>query len=413
MSSGPPSKPPPSSGRGADPAPGSSGPASGPPTRPASEPPTGPPSGPLSGAPLGGPPSGVGEDRTSHGGGEGGESGGQPPSGHGPSGASGAPWYRRPVSLVAAVLAAALAATLAVVLSSGQASAQVQLQPADSSGPNPFTAPVTKATPSAAPSVTLSGTAGQSKAVSGGTTGLYGGTERVSSCDAEKMISFLASNPDKARAWAGAEGITTSEIPAYVRSLTPVLLRIDTRVTNHGFSNGSATSFQAVLQTGTAVMIDARGVPRVRCACGNPLLPPSTTSSESYTGSGWSNFNSGNVVVVVPTTVNITVVVLLDPDTGTWFGRPTGTDGGADHKMPPPTGTTPTPTQTPTATTTSPSGTPSSGSETPTTGTATPSGTSPGSGPGSATSPPSSGSPGSGTGSGAPGKTSTGPGAGP
>jgi hypothetical protein len=250
------------------------------------------------------------------------------------------------VTLVVGVLVVALGATLAVVLSSGSAAAQVQLQPANAAGPNPFTAPVTKATPSATPSVNLSGGSGQAKAVSGGTVGLYGGTENISSCDAEKMISFLAANPDKARAWAGVESITPSEIPAYVRSLTPVLLRVDTQVTNHGFSNGTATSFQAVLQTGTAVMVDASGVPRVRCSCGNPLLPPTTSSNESFTGTGWSNFQSGNVVIVEPATINVTVIILVDPDSGTWFGRPTGSDGAADHRVPPPTSTTPTPTTT-------------------------------------------------------------------
>lgn len=303
------------------------------------------------------------------------------------------------MTLVVGVLVVALGATLAVVLSSGSAAAQVQLQPANAAGPNPFTAPVTKATPSATPSVNLSGGSGQAKAVSGGTVGLYGGTENISSCDAEKMISFLAANPDKARAWAGVESITPSEIPAYVRSLTPVLLRVDTQVTNHGFSNGAATSFQAVLQTGTAVMVDASGVPRVRCSCGNPLLPPTTSSNESFTGTGWSNFQSGNVVIVEPATINVTVIILVDPDSGTWFGRPTGSDGGADHRVPPPTSTTPTPTTTG----------PSSGTPSPSTGAPT-------SGSGPATSPPSSGATSSGptgAGSSAPGTTTSAPSASP
>ena len=63
-------------------------------------------------------------------------------------------------------------------------------------------------------------------------------------------------------------------VPAFLRGLTPVVLRADTRVTNHGFRDGSATSFQSVLQAGTAVLVDDHGAPRVRCACGNPLKAP-------------------------------------------------------------------------------------------------------------------------------------------
>jgi hypothetical protein len=337
------------------------------------------------------------------------------------------------VPLVVGVLIVALVATLAVVLSTNQAAAQVQLQPAAATGPDPFTTPVTKATPSATPTVTLPGSSTQTKAVSGGTAGLYGGTEQASSCDAKKMISFLAANPDKGRAWASVEGIAPADIPAYVGSLTPVLLRVDTRVTNHGFSNGAATSFQAVLQTGTAVMVDSHGVPRVRCACGNPLLPPTAESNVSYTGTGWSNFQPGNVVIVVPASVQVTVIVLVNPDTGSWFGRPTGTDGGADHNVPPGGGTTPTPTPTTTTTTTTPTPTPTTTTPTPplTPTTTTPTGPPPSptsASPGSPSAPANAAtsSPGlsqqtgtpsqpgaTGPPSSAPGKTSSGPGASP
>ena len=43
---------------------------------------------------------------------------------------------------------------------------------------------------------------------------------------------------------------TASEIPAFVDDLTPVLLRADTRVTNHGFVDGTANQIPAVLQAG-------------------------------------------------------------------------------------------------------------------------------------------------------------------
>lgn len=240
-----------------------------------------------------------------------------------------------------------LAAALAVTLSSGPAAAKsVLLQPAASSGPDPYTASPTKAPPPAAastspPSANAS-TANGTKVVSGASEGLYGGTEKQASCDVNQLSAFLTSHPDKGKAWAGVEGITQADIPVFLHSLTPVVLRADTRVTNHGFSNGQATTFQSVLQAGTAVLVDSHGVPRARCSCGNPLLPPAVQSSEAFTGTQWPTFRSQNVVVVQPAPVQVTVIVLYDPDTGQYFSRPTGGNGHSDQKVPPPASASPT-----------------------------------------------------------------------
>lgn len=245
------------------------------------------------------------------------------------------------LSLAAVVVA--LAVALSVVLVNRPASAQtLTLQPAGSTGPHPFTGSVAKgATPSASTPASPSASTGTTQAgqqvVSGSTVGLYGGTEHLSSCDVAQLSAFLTANPDKGRAWASVEGITPADIPAYLRSLTAVVLRADTWVTNHGYSNGAATSFQSVLQAGTAVLVDSRGVPRARCACGNPLLPPSTSnSSVKFTGTGWSSFQSERIVVVEQSVQQLTVIVLFDPNNGTWFTRPTGGTGGGDHRTTPP-----------------------------------------------------------------------------
>jgi hypothetical protein len=284
-----------------------------------------------------------------------------------------------------------LAAALAITLSSSPAAAKsVVLQPASSSGPDPYTTSPTKAPPPAAASASTSApptstTGNGTKVVSGSSEGLYGGTENQASCDVNQLSTFLTTHPDKGKAWAGVEGIAQSDIPAYLHSLTPVVLRADTRVTNHGFSNGQATTFQSVLQAGTAVLVDSHGVPRARCSCGNPLLPPAVQSSESFTGAQWSTFRPQNVVVVQPAPVQVTVIVLYDPDTGQYFSRPPGTTGHGDQKVPPPTGSTSTSPTTTTSSSTTTTTTSPSGSETgsPTgTGTSTPtSGTSPTSSP--------------------------------
>lgn len=117
----------------------------------------------------------------------------------------------------------------------------------------------------------------------GNTSGLYGGTLNNSVCDRQAMIKFLQAHPDKGAAWARVQGITHAELPSYISGLTPVVLRSDTSVTNHGFSDGDATTLHSVLQAGTAVLVDKYGVPRARCYCGNHSLrrnhqPRSATS---------------------------------------------------------------------------------------------------------------------------------------
>ncbi len=71
-----------------------------------------------------------------------------------------------------------------------------------------------------------------------------------------------------------ALGLRTTQIRTYVSGLTDVLLRTDTRVTNHGYEDGIAIPIQSVLQAGTAVFVDKYGSPVVKCYCGNPLTPP-------------------------------------------------------------------------------------------------------------------------------------------
>jgi hypothetical protein len=173
----------------------------------------------------------------------------------------------------------------------------------------------------------------------GGEPGLYGGTRDSSVCDIAKLIDFLKNNADKATAWAGTLGVRVADIDSYVRGLTSVLLRADTRVTNHGFENGAATSVQAVLQAGTAVLVDKFGVPRVKCYCGNPLLEP-VQSPQRYSGPRWQGFEPNVVQVVQPAPVQITVIVVVDVVTGQPFGRPVGTDGGSDENatLPPRSG---------------------------------------------------------------------------
>jgi len=242
---------------------------------------------------------------------------------------------------------------------------EVFLQAASKTGPEPFTestANDSSAPPVSASPATESAATNAVRGVDGGAPGLYGGTRNVSSCDVEKQVRALQADPAKNGAFAAVAGVRPSEVPAFLRGLTPVQLRLDTRVTNHGYRDGAATSYQAVLQAGTAVLVDDRGVPRTRCACGNPLTPPiAQQTAPRTTGDTWSSYRPSNVVVVAPSTTVINVFVIYDADHHDWIGRHRGDTGHKDHKAEPVTVsapsvtvTTPTPPTSP-GTSTSPS----------------------------------------------------------
>jgi hypothetical protein len=99
---------------------------------------------------------------------------------------------------------------------------------------------------------------------------LYGGSGR-NACDKAQLIRFLRTHEREAAAWARVHRIEPSEIPDYVDGLTGGWLLADTEVVNHGFDDGEATPRRSTLEAGTAVLVDADSVPRVRCICGNPL----------------------------------------------------------------------------------------------------------------------------------------------
>lgn len=160
----------------------------------------------------------------------------------------------------------------------------------------------------------LDDTSLSNQTVSGDQIGLYGGSTNLAICDRDKMVGFLDSHPVQAGAWRTAAEVP--DIHAYVSKLSPLVLLRDTRVTNHGFENGAPTTFQSVLQTGTAVLVDDRGVPRVRCDSGSPLDEPQSGASEKFSGTGWQGLETDQVVKVQRAEAPIkalTVVPLPEP----------------------------------------------------------------------------------------------------
>jgi Domain of unknown function (DUF6777) len=175
---------------------------------------------------------------------------------------------------------------------------------------------------------------------SGGQPGLFGGTMQQGSCNKEQLIAFLEQNPDKGQAWASTLGISFTDIRTYVTALTPMLLRSDTRVTNHGWKNNKITTIQVVLQAGTAVLVDEKGFPVVKCYCGNPLTPPEAYPPK-YSGPKWGYFNAESPTVIEKNVTIIDIFVLTDPMTGQTFLRPRGTDGSHDRPSAPTTPSAP------------------------------------------------------------------------
>ncbi|MFE4369351.1 DUF6777 domain-containing protein [Streptomyces sp. NPDC056835] len=216
---------------------------------------------------------------------------------------------------------------------------ELLLQPAAAPGPDPFTrstvSPDSLIGPAGRPPSPdarggASGTARAPRALPGSTPGLYGGSS-AASCEVERQTRLLTEDRTKARAFAEGAGVTQASVPDFLRGLTPVVLRPDIRVTNHGYREGSATAFQSVLQAGTAVMVDNRGVPRVRCVDGSPLRPPvAAKGSVRYRGEKWRGYLPERVVVINRTPEVVTSLIIVDLAANSWIERQIGTEGRRD-----------------------------------------------------------------------------------
>ncbi|WP_406186053.1 DUF6777 domain-containing protein [Streptomyces sp. NBC_01006] len=213
----------------------------------------------------------------------------------------------------------------------GPESQEVLLQPVGTAGPDPFTA--TSATGESAPAQPpLPNPTGQGiRTVNAATPGLYAGTKRLGSCDVEQQLRALTEDEAKAKAFAQAVSVDRAKLPEFLRGLTPVVLRADTRVTNHALREGRGDAFQSVLQAGTAVLVDDHGMPRVRCACGNPLQAPrAPKGSPALKGDQWNGYQPHQVVVIEPTPHPIKSLVMVNIADNTWMERKTGDDGAQD-----------------------------------------------------------------------------------
>ncbi|MFJ8941303.1 DUF6777 domain-containing protein [Streptomyces sp. NPDC102365] len=172
----------------------------------------------------------------------------------------------------------------------------------------------------------------------GNTPGLYGGTRNQRVCDIERLKNFLTDpeNSQKAREWARIVGIPPARIGGYLDGLTPVLLRHDTLVKNHDYKKGKAVPYDSLLAAGVAVLVNERGLPAVKCSCGNPLKsfdkdPEKISVTFEDGNKKWAGYEKSDVVTVGPASRPLRRIALLDvDDPGTAIDRPVGTTGEDD-----------------------------------------------------------------------------------
>jgi hypothetical protein len=203
------------------------------------------------------------------------------------------------VSLVIAMVAVGVLTALVIRQQEDQANGQVYLEAGGSVGSNPFVPPV-------AARKAENGVPGNGGSSSGATTS----TDNRKVGDQETLISYLGAHPKAATAWvealnsdpslnwSGGNRVEVQQIPAYLHELTPRSLDADLRVTDYQFANGAAHAVQSILESGTLVLVDAKGVSRVRCASGNPLVPMIPLRMRPrYKGTPWSGFQPQRVIV--------------------------------------------------------------------------------------------------------------------
>ena len=211
------------------------------------------------------------------------------------------------------------AAAVALAIAAGTATALYRLDPVGPenefqtvsyAGANPFTAPVGTDVPGMVPVAA----GGEQPA---DTPQMYAADPAAPACDGAALLGQLQADPAKAAAWAEVQRIGPDQLPAYTRSLSPVVLRSPTAVVDHGYRDGTFVATPAVLAAGTAVFVNSYGQPTVKCFSGNPLAPGESSDPA--------------VTMVAPAAAPIATHTFHHPRTGrpiTRPGRPDTTGSG-------------------------------------------------------------------------------------
>jgi hypothetical protein len=183
---------------------------------------------------------------------------------------------------------------------------EVVLLPADEPGQAPFgpsfgeslAASVDRGTPGDAIGRSLS-----VEPVDGDEPGLYGRVDRQAPCDLQGLIDLYAASPTLTEVVAAVLDVSAIQLSSFLRSYVAVATTRDTFVIDHHLVDGAAVRSPAVLEAGTTVLIDDRGLPRLRCASASPLTQPRADEvagigDADRVGEPWTGFDPGRIVVV-------------------------------------------------------------------------------------------------------------------
>lgn len=164
----------------------------------------------------------------------------------------------------------------------------------------------------------------------GTTSGVFGGSAAGEVCDVPALSERLAAVPIVGQAWAAVHGITVEQLPSFVLSQTPVVLLSDTAVTDYGLRNGQIVPRLAVLERGTAVLVDERGTLTARCISGSPLRAARPIPVEAeFSGDPWQGFDPRFVDDIRPGEVPLDEFRLVDVRSGGLIVREPGASGAS------------------------------------------------------------------------------------
>lgn len=177
----------------------------------------------------------------------------------------------------------------------------------------------------------------------GTTAGVYGATLAGEVCDVGLLAAELADEETAREAWRTVLGTDGESLAESLSAFTAVVLLADTTVTDHFLDGGRIRSRFAILQRGTAVLVDATGLPRVRCISGSPLRAAAPIpAGVTVEGTPWDGFSLERVQMIPAAARTTSRFVLVDVHTGLALRRAPGVTGAltrlAGAVYPPATG---------------------------------------------------------------------------
>ena len=160
------------------------------------------------------------------------------------------------------------------------------------------------------------------------TPGTYGGTVSGDVCDVSALAATLDADPALAEVWGSPRGRAADDIAGSRAVLPRVVLLPPTAPTDPELRGGGGAARQAILQRGTAVLVDPLGMPKVRCMSGAPLrAPQALPAGVGVIGETWPGFSVDEIRRIPAGDRVVKSFVLIDVRTGHALIKPAGVEG--------------------------------------------------------------------------------------